>query len=338
MLLARRGVDVLQVVPSSIGAQRPHEILCPSTRRFLAQYGLTEPLRGKSECRGVLACWSSNKFDFHDYPLTACAPALVVERVAFHNSLVTSARDAGVRILPNARLRNRQMPWASGTNIKITVGNSSYSVSARWVIDATGRQGGLHLPPTICRTHLDRLVAFSVPVEGQEYSDCLILEAVADGWWYASPEVAGQTHLVFLTDSDLVPWGVEARREWIVQRYQRTKCVSTIATSSPTFLNLVGTDARFSSLTSTVYERWVAVGDRALALDPLSGNGVSLTLTAAEYLASEFCESSGPILDNYKEWCRQNLEREQSIRCDVYSRASARFPHTEFWRRRQSVA
>ena len=333
LLLSREGFDVLQLVPFPARVDRPNEILCPTTTRLLRQLGLTEPQK-KADCRGVLACWKSEDLDFYDYTLTACAPALVVQRDAFHNALVTSARNAGVRVLFGARLRSSQAMWARGAIVNVTAGRSSYGVSARWVIDATGRQSALRLPPKIAREHFDRLVAFSIPFETKRCKDCLILEAVEQGWWYITPEVEDVTHLVFLTDSDTVPHGVEVRRKWIEECYQRTIHVSGFAKDDPSFECVGCTDARFSRLTSAVLDRWVAVGDRAVALDPLSGNGVSFALTAAQWLANAFRSNESRISQDYIAWCQHKVEVEELIRQEVYVRALERFPEAKFWIRR----
>jgi len=333
-ILARSGLHVIHVVAAPTQSERPYEVLGPSTRRALAQHGLPEPVRGTANCRGVLSRWGGD-LEFHDYALTACAPALTVDRTAFHNSLVSAAHAAGALVLQQAKVRRGQVLWQPQRAIEVSRDGQSVLVSARWVVDATGRQGSPCAPPQVRREYFDRLVALSIPFETTQYQDCLLVEAVPEGWWYVPPSIDGRTQLVFLTDVDLMPRGSVERREWLGHRYRGSQLVSDVATAAPLFLDLKGTDARFSRMSDVVYDQWVAAGDAALALDPLSGTGTWAALNGAEQVASEFCDHR-EVGTRYTDWWRQTFERERAMREEVCFRASLRFPDAPFWQRRSA--
>ena len=332
-LLAREGLDVVQVVPAFGRIPRPNEILCPNTRRLLRHHGLAEP-EEKGDCRGVLSCWEQVDASFYDYELLGCMPALVVQRASFHLRLVSSAKEAGVRILVGARVCGDQAIWTSDTPVTVKTKSDFVKVSPNWVIDASGRQGKLRLPAQVWRAHLDRLIAFTLPFAGMEFTDCLVLEAVENGWWYIAPQVNGEAHLVFLTDGDISPRGREARKKWLLNSYNRTVLVSGLASDAPNFDAVRGTDARFSKLNVTAFERWAAVGDRAIALDPLSGTGIAYAIAAAEWWRNAIAVGMENNQGCYVEWCNQKFEVERKVRKEMYSLALKRFSGSKFWSRR----
>ena len=335
--LARSGVEVIQVVAAHTQRDRPYEVLGPSTRRLLAQHGLAEPVHGSSDCRGLLSRWERSDLEFHDYALTSCLPALTVDRSAFHDTLISSARVAGALVLQPAKVKNVQELWLSHWTVEVLSKQQTILITAKWIIDATGRQGSPCIPEQIQRDYFDNLFAMSTPFEATNYQDCLLVEAVPEGWWYVSPSIDARRQLVFLTDIDLMPPGRIARAEWLSHCFTNSKLVSDIATDVPSFHYLKGTDARFSRMSSVVYGHWVAAGDAALALDPLSGTGTWTALTGAAQLAAEFC-AHREISTTYTNWCHQAFKRERKVRWEVYSQAYPRFPEATFWQRRQNIS
>lgn len=336
-ILARSGVDVIQVVAAPTQKERPYEVLGPSTRRLLAHHKLPEPVCGTATCKGVLSRWGASDLEFHDYMLTACSPALAVDRTAFHDSLVLATRAAGVRVQTQARVKSGQALWQTMRMIEVSSDGLSSWVSASWVVDATGRLGSPCAPPQVHRKHFDRLVALSTPFDTTPNQDCLLVEAVREGWWYVPPSIDGKSQVVFLTDVDLLPRGSIERREWLRQRYRSSELIQDVASVAPLFLDVKGTDARFSCISDVACDQWVAAGDTALALDPLSGNGTWVALTGAEHVASEFCDRR-EVGARYASWWRQTFERERAMRAEVHYRASRRFPDAAFWQRRFASA
>ena len=336
-MLARRGVDVILLVSLTKGSDRPQEVLSPWTRRLLLDLGFEEPRAGKAECHGVLSCWGSEDPDYQDYRFLACGFGLAVCRRAFHQSLIESARRFGARVLANARLRRGQLLWGVRREIEVVSHRVTYKVSTRWVIDATGRQGALALPPNVNRNNFDELLAFWTPFEREQYGDRLVLEASREGWWYVPPDVGHRTSLVFLTDRDLVPRGISARKEWLSRCFGTTHCLRKLARHGPTFDYLAGADASFSRLNVCVSEEWFAVGDRALSLDPLSGNGVTLALAGAAHLVESLCGGAGANTKAYADWCDQKFEDEMAVRSDVYSRVHGKYLQGDFWNRRYAA-
>lgn len=334
--LARTGASIIQLVNPAQPPERPFEVLAPATRRLLAQYGLTEPAWRTEPCRGVLSYWGESQPTFHDYKLSTCFSGLTVDRIAFHESLIACSEAAGVRMLRSAKIVQEQHPWQPDKALEILVDRQSILIGAGLLIDATGRNGSPCAPKHIRREYFNRLVALSTPFKALQWQDCLIVEAAPEGWWYLPPSIEGKTQLVFLTDADILPRGPNERRVWLSRQYNSTRVIADTATNTPSFHQLQGTDARFSRISTPVDGQWVAVGDTALALDPLSGTGTFTALTSAAQIVETIRHQQKVGMD-YTEWWNHATEYEKFMSSDVYEQAANRFPSSIFWNRRTRV-
>ncbi len=332
-VLARSGVDVIQAVGASPNV-RPREILGPAARRLLAKEGMAEWEEQAVPCRGVLSAWASAEPEFHDYELTGCTAGLAVSRGSLHAALAGQAIQSGARVLEPAMVKPRQDLARAGAPIEISTGAESTWVVPRTVVDATGRQNQANAAVT--RTHLDRLMAFWTPFERERHQDCLLLESSSAGWWYVPPSAGRHTDLVCLTDLDLVPTETAERQEWFAAQFATCTLLPGIAAANPSFASLHGTDARSSTLSSVTHDRWVAVGDTALALDPLSGKGAYLALSGANAFCSALRAGDGSTAA-YESWWRRTSDQELAARAAVYSDGYKRFPGAPFWQRRTAM-
>lgn len=319
--LAGAGRDVLQLIGTP-GKCRPLEVFDPATCREFEDDGL-DCLTVGVECRGLLYCWDSPNPQFHDYELFGCAVARALDRGTLHTMLGQAARDAGVRAVDAGQDQ-------AFRDIDVGLARvQDAGIRPRWVIDARGRS--CSSPSPISRIHFDRHVAISTPFAAELRRDCLIVEAVANGWWYVPPSADGNTQLVFLSDADLLPVTPD-RRRWLTANFASSTLVSKLG-PSPSFDVLTGADARASCLTALSHGRWLAAGDNSLALDPLSGSGLATALRGARELTSSLTKFGGA--QAYEAWWRSTCDRQNILRQGIYARAAIRFPRSPYWARRR---
>ena len=83
---------------------------------------------------------------------------------------------------------------------------------------------------------------------------------------------------------------------------------------------------------------WLAVGDAAIALDPLSGNGIRLAIEGAAHVAHAIDRwlrtGARDGIRSYVHWGADIIERERQARQDAYRQAPRAAEVGEFWRRR----
>jgi len=154
-----------------------------------------------------------------------------------------------------------------------------------------------------------------------------MVEAVSGGWWYSAFLPEGQLITVFLTDSDLRPHHVEL--PVAEHTAARLECCTDV--SRPFVFS-----ANSTRLSQCVGSRWLAVGDAACALDPLSSqgmmNGMRFGMAAGRAIVEHRTGELRP-LETYRSDVQQSFEGYLSIRQHYYRR-ERRWPESSFWNRR----
>lgn len=221
------------------------------------------------------------------------------------------------------------------------------ALSADFVVDASGRSSWFARRQGARRINHDNLVGVAalLTAEGEiaDRDSLTMVEAVADGWWYAA-QINGEKPpgeklvAVFLSDADLDAARTAATVEgWLsllaetehlrkrVERHgYRIELAPRIVSANSSRLDVVAGDS------------WLAVGDAAAAFDPLSSQGI---VTALEFgmLAAETILAGEPeALKRYSERLETMFAAYQANRNFYYSQ-ERRWPASTFWRRRHNA-
>jgi 2-polyprenyl-6-methoxyphenol hydroxylase-like FAD-dependent oxidoreductase len=337
--LADTGAKVVLITNHRITNHRPNEIVSPRVLRLLSNADLAAPTTGCASCRGILSRWSHPAPQFHDFELTECSPALAVERQHFHHALVASLVGRNMTVLQDHQV----LAIAYGdqrNSVHCRDGQDrSFDFYCRWIVDACGRGGSVCAPPQARRKFFDALVAASIPEKTGVAVDYLIVEASTSGWWYVGPSTGETNQLVFLTDRDLLPPPSRNRIRWLENEFCFTTLISSLGFGAVDFQTATLSDARFSLRASVWQGSWVAVGEAALALDPLSGLGTYVALAGSERVAmavSQALQSADrSMLRDYVWWCQEEAKRQALIRRSIYRTARSPGEKSIFWQRRE---
>jgi flavin-dependent dehydrogenase len=317
-LLARRGLDVVVIDRSADPARDRREILSPSALRALAELDLQKlPLVTQVPCRGVLSRWASDLPAFLDYELCLCRAGASVSRAELAHALLGQAVTAGASV------------------IRSTAAAAAAAKSARFVVDATGRTG--RVAPRALRRHTDRTVCVWTTHAGTlRHSDVLVLDRAHNGWWYASSSDT-TSDLAFVTDADCLP-PHHLRQQFLLSEYRDAGLLADSLLCEPSFTVTHATDARTGYRETMGGDGWLAVGDAAMALDPLSGNGIRVALEGAAHAAHAIDRwlrtGARDGIRSYGAWVADTIERERQARQDAYRQAPRAAEVGTFWRRR----
>ena len=116
-------------------------------------------------------------------------------------------------------------------------------------------------------------------------------------------------------------------------KHSRLRVEPYVLTSGPLIV-----PANSSRLDRSANGNWLAIGDAAMAFDPLSGQGVykalQSALRAAEAIDQHLAGNTS-ALPNYSVAVDQDFDRYLSTRRMFYSREQ-RWPRSTFWKRRAS--
>jgi 2-polyprenyl-6-methoxyphenol hydroxylase-like FAD-dependent oxidoreductase len=309
--LARAGLRVVQYVAPLRQRVTPCEILSPATRGLLRRLALPEP-QPVAICAGVLSCWGSGEPDYQDYRLMLASDGLAIRREDLRDALLATAARAGVV---------QRRVWAQ----RREGGSRAGSDTSRYRVVARGRARNPE------EAGIDRLVALCMPIEGAPRDQRLLVEAIADGWWYRPPAAAAHAMLAFVTDPALVPRGGAARATWLARNFHAATLVRD-RSGTPHWQTVSGMDARVGQVGEVIFEGGACVGDAALSIDPLSGTGIALALQGAAQLAVDIMKH-GEASGRYRQWLDAAHAQESAMRAGLYARVAEQFPDAPFWRR-----
>ena len=343
--LARRGLRTALVGRSD--EQRPNigECLPPGIRTQLEKAGVWEEFlrAGHTPSAGIRSVWGSPEPADRDFLLSPYGAGWHIDRARFDAMMRDSARRSGAEWLECLALRDvERMP--EGWRIKLAAGSGEYCIDAPMVVDATGRASVFARRAGAKRSSLDRLTGvagyFSFHDVPSSIEPVLLVEAVADGWWYTAPLPEGKLIAVFMTDADFV----QSQRLTQVDQWM-AQLVSTVQTKrriEEHGLKLEGgiriVPAESSFLDRIAGDGWIAAGDAAAAYDPLSSQGiiaaVSSGLDAAETAAAWLSgDEHAPVA--YADRVRRGYAEYLAHR-SVYYGIERRWSEHSFWKTRHA--
>jgi flavin-dependent dehydrogenase len=166
----------------------------------------------------------------------------------------------------------------------------------------------------------------------------LLLAAVGGGWWYVSQSATGAA-VVYLTDADLLPRSAYARSIHLGRAFDEASLLREWVRAAPAFSSHRVVDARTSHRLKVGGDGWMAIGDAALSVDPLSGEGLRLAIASAAR-ASEAITDSGrdlPAWESLAAWFGDQRTEQRQAAAAANAAVVRRFADDLFWRRRDAV-
>lgn len=357
-LLARAGCRVVVLERSRFDAPRVGESLAPGVQPLLAELGVWPEFLALAPLPsyGTRSAWGGPDAHAHSHVLTPYAVGWHVDRLALDRMLAGAAVRAGAELRLGAGVVGcTRSGRGDGTTLLQVAGSSepgrgdavgpdlAADLAADLVIDATGRAGSIARRLGARRVVFDQLVGiaahFADPGAGER--GCTLVETTPDGWWYSAPVARDRSVATLMTDGDLArardlaaapAWGDALGRAHLTRaRFdgaQRSWGPRTFAAPSQRLLRGPADPTR-----------WLAVGDAALAVDPISGSGVVRALrTAAAAARAALAALDG----EHDAFAAYEEDRNRECTTYLYERASyyameQRWPASLFWSRRAAA-
>jgi flavin-dependent dehydrogenase len=353
--LARAGRSVVVIEKSQYEQARIGETLPPTARVSLTKLGVWESFlaAGHLPSPGVQSVWGEDEvyeqhFIFHPY-----GHGWHLDRQRFDAMLAHAARQAGARLWCGAQLGSCLPLAAPGWQVEFISSfpdsGRSRRLRARFVIDATGRAAVMARQQGAKRINTDRLVGLAgvlVPRarEGAGPENACdawtLVEACAEGWWYSALLPGAQVMAVYLTDADLLTCQRGSWRAFWQGQIQQTTHTQARLSAFDLQAGPRVVAAHSSRLDSVSGDGWLAVGDAAMAFDPLSSQGLTHAL-ASGIRAGEALNGclAGEVaaMDEYDRKANEVVRAYSQLRGVYYGREQ-RWPQSVFWRRRHAVA
>lgn len=337
--LARSGIRVLLVAGSHSDRHWGGESLPPGTDRLVASlFGsdiLTDPPHRVAY--GTRAAWGSATLVETDFLANPLGTGWQLDRRQFDAQLRQSAVRQGVVVMAGHRvtgLTREDRHW------RVALDRAA-PLRVRWVVDATGRAGAVLRRLGVKRLSRDRQLAFVAVLSdwGDSYWGTTV-EAVAEGWWYTTPLPGGRRVIAYLTDADLFHGAAQTQDEWR-NLLAKTRYVLGVAGSAALTTKPCPYPAATAHRNTLQGEGWVAVGDAAMALDPLSSQGIVTGLLmgarAGTAVATRLLDEDHRVLGDWEQDYRMLLDEHETLRA-YYAQSETRWPDSVFWERRRRLA
>ena len=337
MALAAAGREVVVLERTEYVGARLGETLPPAANPALARLGLADTSRSAPHlrCPGIVSCWGCEEPAINDFLFDPDGDGWHVDRAAFDAVLARQAAAAGACVLVGFDVRSCRR-GESGWDVHAVGPHAERRFHALHLIDAAGRRPWPGRPSS--RRSFDRQVALvgtfeflgrDGPVDRRTW-----VEAVRCGWWYSSPLPGNRLVAAYLTDADLLRAPVAVRSvRWETllgeTRYTRDRL------RWGRLVEDLGVVAASSSIAQPIHgERYIAVGDAACTIDPLSSQGILYALTsglgaAAALLAPNRPQAMREYSNDIEVRFRDDLRTRQR-----FCQAERRWPDSPFWRRR----
>ena len=342
--IARAGLSVILVERSSYDRTRVGETLPPIATAVLGRLGLEGALAGSGAVPsfGNESAWGDAELRSNAFVFDAHGDGHHVDRRRFDAILVETAESAGAHVTRCAALADC-MPLERGWSLRIRGGARAAprTVRAAFLVDATGRRSSVARRVSARRELFDHLVGVAAQYAPRPDSRSTLVESVEDGWWYSAPVPRDRLVVMFMSDADICSRRLPAAA--MVDGWE-----ATLRRTTHTLARLAGARRVWGPTTvSAVTHRlrrhgtdgcWLAVGDAALGVDPLSSSGIMRALTMGEAAAHVIVRHASDGVDltpAYERWLDDQLADYLHERREYYE-LERRWPDAPFWRRRHA--
>jgi flavin-dependent dehydrogenase len=343
--LARAGWSVAVLERSHYDRVRVGEILPPVARLPLIELGVWDRFiaEGHAPSPGILSAWGQeepyeNHFVFNPY-----GHGWHLDRKRFDAMLALVAEEARVSVCRGARVTSCLPVASRGWQVEFASDGEHDHLRASFLVYATGRAGVAAHWQGAKRIFYDRLVGlvgfFSARSAGRKRNYQTLIEATEEGWWYSAWLPHSQLVVAYMTDADLVPKDSASVSEYWQSRLEQaphTCCLLSGCVPETGLRSVAANSYRMDRVTGN---NWLAVGDAAMAFDPLSSQGICHALKsgllAAHAIENCLLDDDPAVLEECARETQRSFDKYLSVRAMYYGR-ERRWSSSVFWQRRQN--
>lgn len=195
----------------------------------------------------------------------------LLDRQRFDRALRDDLSRAGVTVIDG---RVREVSQADGHRVRLEDGQV---LAAQFLVEARGRQA----PLAADRLRGPETVSLLNTWQARPGTPASAVESLEDGWAWMARLEDGRCYWQVTLDAEGLP-GKAALAEYCANRRRQSALVAELFDSQA--LEPAQVHARSSTAIlagDCVGEDWLRVGDAAMAVDPLSGNGIFQSLSSA---------------------------------------------------------
>lgn len=342
LAVSRLGYSAIIVEGSEYEYTRTGETLPPAVRKLLSDLGIWPQFlaEGHLPSWGVRSAWGCRDLYDNDFIFNPYGAGWHLDRRRFDCLLARESERAGAKVCRRSRLLSSRTCPGGDWELEVATAGRVRKFRSTFLVDATGRSAALARSWGAKRFVVDHLIGvigvFSPSVKSIVNSRFTLLEATEEGWWYSVGLSDGHAVAAYMTDADLYSRGTRATTGfWHAQLERTAHTVEGLRTFRHAGrLKVVA--ANSAVMDQSAGANWLAVGDAASALDPLSSLGIYKALEMGLYAAKAIHERVGgdeAALSRYALWVHARFDVYLRLRQHFY-RSERRWEESIFWRRR----
>jgi flavin-dependent dehydrogenase len=334
--LALKGHRVILFEKRLQPCPRGAETCSPRVRRLIEEIcGSSMPADAFAPLSRFYSAWGHPAWESRSLDFWQAGHGATIDRAVLDGWLLQLAHNAGVLVHRGHKVVSGRCDNGAWT-VRAKNGSDDIEVDAEFLVEATG--AATRSPVASAgRIFRDRLVSVSAELPGnpQSKSDAGV-EAVPEGWWFSAARSERCRTASFFTDADMMPAAKEAK-SWFFSELGKTAHVKHLIRPDVSISAVRVTAARTSIRRQLWKDSWIAVGDAARTIDPLSGGGVGRAvedgLRAADAISQRLL---GMNRDSPRSFVLDIVAhfREQTALQHRFYAQENRWPAHPFWSRR----
>ncbi len=327
-----------------IGETLPPQVIIP-----LQQLGLWEQFLAAAflSCAGTLSLWGAALPEANEYIYSPYGNGWHLNRQQFDALMLNAAIQYQVRLISKAQfldISQKHNGWQIAWRTTKQAGDEQQTITARFVVDASGRSARVAQRLGVNKQKLDRLIgiyrfyfkdqrSLAEPVATDSST---LIESAAQGWWYSARLPQHQQVVALMTDADIARTESYRTSTEFEQALAATKQISGHLDGLTADGEPIVSAAHTQRLDRMAGYGWLAVGDAAFTFDPLSSLGIFKALRMSLYAAyaiKDFFNAKDRQLIKYQAVADAEFNGYLAKRRDYYT-AETRYSSELFWLRR----
>lgn len=287
------------------------------------------------------AAWGSDALVIRDAIFSAQGQGLQLDRKRYDSIMLGQAANAGADLLQPAEIS--QIAYGDPWRLQLAIGDRQVRISARYLIDCSGKSAAIVRKRERSVHTEDALVALYAYYDlgtSTFLPQQTLVETTEHGWYYVSPLPGNKVAVAFITDTDILKrLRLNEGKTW------SDMGLATVHTGriidrlpAPAAMRHYAIHSRVTALPEN--ENWSAAGDAAACFDPISSLGIGQAVSSgihAARVAEAFLLGDRSLARQYNRSVFDCFETYLHMRQGFYA-AEDRWRDAPFWQRRRPSA
>lgn len=329
------GYKVCIVEKSSEFLDKAGESLHPSCKVFFDKIGYHFTNATGVEYTGNIVKWGSDDISYRDFIFNPYGNGIAADRAWLERDLAKRSISLGNALYMGAKVIGKT--YSNGRwELSVLQAGELIKIKCRLIICCAGRSL-FKMEKKQSRSFYDRQIGLSVTLRSAPgYFRQLLIESMKEGWMYSNALPAGKLVLTYFTDNDLI---IGNRLEWLQEKFKQS-CLMHKMIGEWDIDKLIAEnyyDSRTYWTNIQCSSGWLALGDQAYAIDPLSGEGIKKNMEMIEYVNEHlpgFISHETKTHIDYYGYNRSNFDQYIKDGQGVYA-TEKRWEDNTYWKRRR---